>query len=225
MSRSALMSGALAGAAVYGGMEATAFLTPAQGRAQAAAAPAGVAARPSAAAPGSASSGWSAAAAMGAAVGVVGAAAQVKGRKSVQAAGVSSNETKIPIGKGGFIGASGEGLTVLSLCPKTGRAQAQQVCAATAMGAGSDTKVAINGFGRIGRNVLRCWLKRETKPFDIVAINVGSMGAKTAAHLLKYDTVLGTLQMDVSFDDDYPKGPVSAPGDNLPVPSISITAP
>ena len=203
MSRSALMSGALAGAAVYGGLEATAFLTPAQGRAQAAAAPAGVAARPSAAAPGAASSGWSAAATMGAAVGVVGAAAQVKGRKSLQVeAGVSSNETKIPIGKGGFIGASGEGLTVLSLCPKTGRAQAQQVCATTAMAAGSDTKVAINGFGRIGRNVLRCWLKRESKPFEIVAINVGSMGAKVAAHLLKYDTVLGTLQMDVSFDDD-----------------------
>merc|ERR1711972_699498 len=36
----------------------------------------------------------------------------------------------------------------------------------------------------------------------IVAINVGSMGAKTAAHLLKYDTVLGTLQADVSFTDE-----------------------
>merc|ERR1711966_395942 len=94
------------------------------------------------------------------------------------------------------------GLTVLSMCPKTGRAQAQKVCAGVAMAAGSDTKVAINGFGRIGRNVLRCWLKRESKPFEIVAINVGSMGAKVAAHLLKYDTVLGTLQMDVSFDDD-----------------------
>merc|ERR1712079_467528 len=40
------------------------------------------------------------------------------------------------------------------------------------------------------------------KPFDIVAINVGSMGAKTAAHLLKYDTVLGTLAADVSCTDD-----------------------
>merc|ERR1712137_1517733 len=59
-----------------------------------------------------------------------------------------------------------------------------------------------NGFGRIGRNVLRCWLKREEKPFDIVAINVGSMGSKTAAHLLKYDTVLGTLKMDVSCTED-----------------------
>jgi len=70
------------------------------------------------------------------------------------------------------------------------------------MAAGSSSKAAINGFGRIGRNVLRCWLKREDKPFDIVAINVGSMGAKTAAHLLKYDTVLGTLQADVSCTED-----------------------
>ena len=148
-------------------------------------------------------SGWSAAAALGVAVGAVGAAAQLKGRRSVWAeAGVSSSEVKIPIGKGGFIGATGEGLTALSCCPKTGRAQAQQVCAVTAMAAGSSTKTAINGFGRIGRNVLRCWLKRETKPFDIVAINVGSMGAKTAAHLLKYDTVLGTLKAEVSFTDD-----------------------
>merc|ERR1712207_52657 len=37
---------------------------------------------------------------------------------------------------------------------------------------------------------------------DIVAINVGSMGAKTAAHLLKYDTVLVTLKMDVSHTDE-----------------------
>merc|ERR1711972_339902 len=35
-----------------------------------------------------------------------------------------------------------------------------------------------------------------------VAINVGSMGAKTWAHLLKYDTVLGTLKMDVSHTED-----------------------
>merc|ERR1712003_221553 len=76
------------------------------------------------------------------------------------------------------------------------------VRATTAMAAGSSTKTAINGFGRIGRNVLRCWLLRDEKPFDIDAINVGSMGAKTAAHLLKYDTVLGTLKMDVSHTED-----------------------
>merc|ERR1712019_24142 len=43
---------------------------------------------------------------------------------------------------------------------------------------------------------------RDEKPFDIMGINVGSMGAKTAAHLLKYDTVLGTLQCDVSYTDE-----------------------
>merc|ERR1712139_430238 len=49
---------------------------------------------------------------------------------------------------------------------------------------------------------LRCWLKRETKPFDVVAINAGSMSPQTTAHLLKYDTVLGTLKADVSYTDD-----------------------
>merc|ERR1712014_442639 len=101
----------------------------------------------------------------------------------------------------GFVGATGDAMTVITRCPKTGRAREQQVRAATATAAGSSTKAAINGFGRIGRNVLRCWLKREEKPFDIVAINVGSMGAETAAHLLKYDTVLGTLDADVSCTD------------------------
>merc|ERR1712107_780057 len=65
------------------------------------------------------------------------------------------------------------------------------------LSAGADTKAAINGFGRIGRNVLRCWLGREQKGFDIVAINAGSMSPQTTAHLLKYDTVLGTLKEDL----------------------------
>ena len=91
---------------------------------------------------------------------------------------------------------------VISRCPKTGRAQSQQVRASTAMAAGSGTKTALNGFGRIGRNMLRCGPGRADKPFDTGAINVGSMGAKTAAHLLKHDTVLGTLQADMSFTAD-----------------------
>merc|ERR1719437_561 len=130
-----------------------------------------------------------------------------KGRAPARAqadtkAGMAGSEVTVPVGKGGFVGATNDALTVISRCPQTGRAREQQVRATTAMAAGSSTKTAINGFGRIGRNVLRCWLKREDKPFDIVAINVGSMGAKTAAHLLKYDTVLGTLKADVSFTDD-----------------------
>ena len=127
MSR-AIAAGAMVGAAVCGG---SAFLAPTQGAPQVSAAVAGVAApRAAAAAPGA---GWSAAA-MGA-VGAVGAAAAAKGRKQVKVeAGVSStSETSMPIGKGGFIGASAEGLTVLSMCPKTGRAQAQKVCAGVAM--------------------------------------------------------------------------------------------
>merc|ERR1712187_800376 len=117
-------------------------------------------------------------------------------------AGLAGREVTVPVGKGGFIGATNEALTVISRCPQTGRARAQQVRAATAMAAGADTKAAINGFGRIGRNVLRCWLGREDKPFDIKAINAGSMSPQTVAHLLKYDTVLGTLKADVSCTED-----------------------
>ena len=98
-----------------------AFIAPAQGAQQLAAPVAGIAAaRPAAPAP--AAQGWSAAAAMGAAVGVIGAAATVKSRKQQKAqAGVSSQETKVPVGKGGLVvGASGEFLTVISACPKTG---------------------------------------------------------------------------------------------------------
>ncbi len=50
-------------------------------------------------------------------------------------------------------------------------------------------RVAINGFGRIGRNAFRVNLEREM--LDIVAINDPG-GARTAAHLLKYDSVYGT---------------------------------
>ena len=63
-------------------------------------------------------------------------------------------------------------------------------------------RVAINGFGRIGRNFMRCWLGRENSKIDLVAINDTS-DPKTNAHLLKYDTMLGTLKgYDVSADDN-----------------------
>jgi len=67
----------------------------------------------------------------------------------------------------------------------------------------SSVKAAISGFGRIGRNVLRCWHGRNPKPFDIVAINAGSMSPEQAAHLLKYDSVLGTFNADVQYGDDW----------------------
>merc|ERR1712045_753149 len=101
-----------------------------------------------------------------------GAASLSRTRKGAQveaAPDMSSRQVAIPVGKAGFVGATNDAITVVSRRPKTGRAIEQQVRAATAMAAGSSTKAAINGFGRIGRNVLRCWLKREEKPFDIVA--------------------------------------------------------
>jgi glyceraldehyde 3-phosphate dehydrogenase len=60
-------------------------------------------------------------------------------------------------------------------------------------------KVGINGFGRIGRNILRATL--EDKDIEYVAVN-DITDAKTLAHLLKYDSVLGNLETDVRTDDD-----------------------
>jgi glyceraldehyde 3-phosphate dehydrogenase (phosphorylating) len=51
-------------------------------------------------------------------------------------------------------------------------------------------KIGINGFGRIGRNVVRCSLGEGD--FDFVAVN-DITDTKTLAHLLKYDSVLGNL--------------------------------
>lgn len=60
-------------------------------------------------------------------------------------------------------------------------------------------KVAINGFGRIGRNVLRA--ARGISDIEIVAIN-DLTDAATLAHLLKYDSVHGTFAADVRVDGE-----------------------
>jgi glyceraldehyde-3-phosphate dehydrogenase (NAD(P)) len=62
-------------------------------------------------------------------------------------------------------------------------------------------RVAINGFGRIGRNFLRCWLGRENSGLELVGINDTS-DPKTNAHLLKYDSMLGTLDADIKADEN-----------------------
>merc|ERR1719242_1753946 len=62
-------------------------------------------------------------------------------------------------------------------------------------------KVAINGFGRIGRNFLRCWHGRKDTLLDVVAVN-DSGGVKQASHLLKYDSTLGVFGADVQIVDD-----------------------
>ncbi|MEM7769375.1 MAG: type I glyceraldehyde-3-phosphate dehydrogenase [Cyanobacteria bacterium P01_E01_bin.6] len=61
-------------------------------------------------------------------------------------------------------------------------------------------RVAINGFGRIGRNFMRCWLTRTDSQLDVVAINDTS-DPRTNAHLLKYDSMLGKLSADITADD------------------------
>ena len=60
-------------------------------------------------------------------------------------------------------------------------------------------KLGINGFGRIGRMVLRATLKHPD--VDVVAIN-DLTDSETMAYLLKYDSVHGQLQMDVSAQKD-----------------------
>jgi len=60
-------------------------------------------------------------------------------------------------------------------------------------------KVAINGFGRIGRNVLRASL--ADSGIEYVAVN-DITDPKTLAHLLKYDSVLGIFGADVGYGDD-----------------------
>lgn len=62
-------------------------------------------------------------------------------------------------------------------------------------------RVAINGFGRIGRNFLRCWLGRENSQLEVVGINDTS-DPSTNAHLLKYDSMLGRLDADISADQN-----------------------
>ena len=61
------------------------------------------------------------------------------------------------------------------------------------------TKVGINGFGRIGRNVVRAALGNPN--IEIVAAN-DLTDTKTLAHLLKYDSILGPLRGDVKLEAD-----------------------
>ena len=61
------------------------------------------------------------------------------------------------------------------------------------------TRVGINGFGRIGRCVLRCALDRDD--IEVVAVN-DITDTKTLAHLLKYDSIHGRLEQPVEASDD-----------------------
>ena len=62
-------------------------------------------------------------------------------------------------------------------------------------------RVAINGFGRIGRNFLRCLLTREDSNLELIAVN-NTSDPRINTHLLKYDSLLGRLDADISYDAD-----------------------
>jgi len=66
----------------------------------------------------------------------------------------------------------------------------------------SKVKVAINGFGRIGRLVLRAALESGRDDIEFVAVN-DLAPAQQNAYLLEYDSVHGKLPMDVKLDGDY----------------------
>ncbi|WP_308797314.1 type I glyceraldehyde-3-phosphate dehydrogenase [Agromyces silvae] len=63
------------------------------------------------------------------------------------------------------------------------------------------TRIAVNGFGRIGRNVLRALLEREPDGLEIVAIN-DLTEPKALAQLLRFDSSLGRLGRPVEVDGD-----------------------
>ena len=62
-------------------------------------------------------------------------------------------------------------------------------------------RVAINGFGRIGRNFLRCWVGRENSNIEVVGINDTSTPENNAI-LLKYDSMLGICDADIQADSN-----------------------
>ena len=63
-------------------------------------------------------------------------------------------------------------------------------------------RVGINGFGRIGRLVMRAAIEAGRDDIEFGGVNdLGDVG--TNAHLLKYDTVHGRLDMDIKTGDDW----------------------
>lgn len=76
--------------------------------------------------------------------------------------------------------------------------------------------IAINGFGRIGRSLFRLLL--DHPEIDVVAIN-DIHDARTLAHLLKYDSIHGTLKADVSSSED------AISIDNTSIPLFNFSSP
>ena len=105
-----------------------------------------------------------------------------------------------------------EGEVVLGASPPARRfAVATRLGRAIDWGGALATKVAINGFGRIGRNLYRAYLERRPG-FEIVAVN-DLAEADVLAHVLKYDSTHGVLDADVRAGD----GEISVDGSSFRV--------
>ncbi|MBS0236638.1 MAG: type I glyceraldehyde-3-phosphate dehydrogenase [Proteobacteria bacterium] len=60
-------------------------------------------------------------------------------------------------------------------------------------------RIAINGFGRIGRSIVRAFMARDgMEDIEVVAINLGMGSADVHLHLLKHDSTYGSLELDVA---------------------------
>jgi glyceraldehyde 3-phosphate dehydrogenase (phosphorylating) len=78
-------------------------------------------------------------------------------------------------------------------------------------------RVAINGFGRIGRDYLRCVLERGLLGGSIQVVGINDLwGPETLAHLLEFDSTFGPLRWDVAHDD----GGITVDGHEIPVTSL-----
>lgn len=69
---------------------------------------------------------------------------------------------------------------------------------------GYAVKIAINGFGRIGRAFLRTILrdKQALSKLEVVAINIGPGNMEFVAHMFKYDTIMGTYHGDIALQNN-----------------------
>ena len=64
-------------------------------------------------------------------------------------------------------------------------------------------RVAIQGYGRIGRMLHRQLIESPIEGIEIIAVNARSTNSKTRSHLLKYDSLHGKVHADISFDDEH----------------------
>jgi glyceraldehyde 3-phosphate dehydrogenase len=62
--------------------------------------------------------------------------------------------------------------------------------------------IAINGIGRIGKNIFRRFFEKEYENLNLVAINLGESNIKSKLHLLKYDSIHGTFNAIDKIEDD-----------------------